>query len=247
MELYFVRHGQSQNNANENNPHYEESPDPVLTDMGIEQARYLAEFFEKNQQITKDAQTNHQNRYGFGVTHIYSSLMDRAVNTAMPTARALGVPFAAWVDIHEEGGIFSRDKKDALRGLPGKPRSYFERHFPEFQLPDHLDESGWWNRPFEPEAERRQRADRFLTDLIARHGDRDGQPEDRVAIFSHGGFFMHLMCSMLKLPWRQAAHGRQSWFYVNNASISRIDLSQKEIKICYVNRTDHLPDHLITH
>lgn len=246
MELYFIRHGQSQNNANARNPHYQESPDPVLTDHGMEQARHLADFFQKNQHIKQDEQGNSQNRYGFGITHIYSSLMDRAVNTAAPTARVLGVPFSAWIDIHEEGGIFARDKNNYLQGLPGKPRSYFQQYFPEFALPDHLDESGWWNRPFEGEAERPLRAEKFLAELINRHGDTSGQPEDRVAIFSHGGFFMHLMCAMLKLPWRQAAHNRQSWFEINNASISRVDFKRNEIKICYVNRTDHLPDYLIT-
>lgn len=223
-----------------------ESPDPELTEIGVEQARCLAEFIIRNQTVTQPNQWNAQNRFGFGLTHIYTSLMSRAVATAAPTARALELPFAAWVDIHEEGGIFGREGKSKLVGLPGKPRSYFEQNYPELSLPDHLNESGWWNRPFEADNERQPRADKFLVDLLARHGDRDDKPADRVAIFSHGGFFVHLVCAMLKLPWRQASNDLKSWFLLNNASISRFDIYREEITVCYMNRTDHLPDHLIT-
>jgi len=246
MELYFIRHGQSQNNANWENPEYTESPDPALTERGTEQACYLAEFFREAQPLVNEKEWNIQNRLGFGLTHIYSSLMERAVNTAAPTARALGIPFAAWEEIHESGGIFGRDGELKLAGFPGKSRSYFEKNFPELSLPDHLNGQGWWNRPFETEEECHQRAEKFLASLIARHGDRDGQPEQRVAIVSHGGFFVHLMFIILNTPWRQAAHGLQSWFMLNNCAISRFDLRAGEINIAYLNRTDHLPDRLIT-
>jgi broad specificity phosphatase PhoE len=67
-----------------------------------------------------------------------------------------------------------------------------------------------------------------------------------VAFVSHGGFYMRLICAMLQLPWRQASHGLKSWFTLNNCSISRFDVYKEEISIVYHNRTDHLPDHLIT-
>ena len=114
---------------------------------------------------------NNQNQFGFGFTHIYTSLMERAANTAVPTARALGIPLTAWVDIHEEGGIYAREKDERFQGLSGKPRSYFEQNHPELKLPDGYDESGWWNRPFESEEDRQPRADKVLAELLARHGD----------------------------------------------------------------------------
>lgn len=247
MELYFIRHGQSQNNANWGKPDYKESPDPALTEVGIEQARYVSEFLKNAQTIADAKQWNIQNRLGFGLTHIYSSLMERAVHTATPTARALGLPFAAWEEIHESGGIFGRDGENKRKGLPGKSRSYFEQNFPEITLPDHLNGTGWWNnRPCETEEECHSRAGKFLADLIARHGDRDGQIEHRVAVFSHGGFFVHLMFAILNAPWRRAAHGLDAWFSMNNCAISRFDFRAGEVSITYLNRTDHLPDHLIT-
>jgi len=246
MELYFIRHGQSQNNANWNNSDYEESPDPALTEIGHEQARLLAEFLKKHQAITNDKVWNIQNRYGFGLTHIYTSMMERAVYTAAPIAEALGLPLTAWKDIHEEGGIFSRDKASNRAGLPGKTRSFFVQNFPTLTLPEQLDETGWWNRPFEAEEERQPRADQVLAELVSRHEDQEGRPEHRVAFVSHGGFFMRLVCAMLKLPWRQAALGRRSWLLINNCSISRFDIHKQEINFAYLNRTDFLPDDLIT-
>lgn len=246
MELYFIRHGQSQNNARWDNPNYEESPDPALTEIGHEQAGLLAEFLKKNQTITDENVWNIQNRYGFGLTHIYTSLMERAAYTAAPIAQALDIPLIAWKEIHEEGGIYNRDKNSDVLTLPGRPRSYFTENFRTLTLPDDLDETGWWNRPFEAEEERQPRADQVFAELIARHKDQEGQPEHRVALVSHGGFYMRLISAILRLTWRQAALGMKSWFILNNCSISRFDIYKEEINIAYLNRTDHLPDHLIT-
>ena len=247
MQLYFIRHGQSINNANWNNPGYQENPDPCLTELGRKQARRLARYLKGHQSITDENNWNIQNRDGFGLTHLYTSLMERAVGTAAHLAHALpGIPFEAWPEIHEEGGIFSHEDKTKPMGLPGKPRSFFEKNFPALILPEALDESGWWNRPFEYDEERGPRAARFLTELLARHGDQDGRAEQRIAIVSHGGFFVQLMCALLDLPHRQASHHLKSWFLLNNCSISRFDLGRGDMLVAYLNRTDHLPDHLVT-
>jgi 2,3-bisphosphoglycerate-dependent phosphoglycerate mutase len=246
VQLYYIRHGQSQNNAGWGDDSYRQSSDPRLTDIGREQAQLLADFLSANQRLQKNDGWDVHNRHGFGLTHLYCSLMERAAHTAAPIARALNIPFAAWPEIHETGGIFSREEDTRLNGLPGKPRSYFEQHVPELSLPDWLDESGWWNRPFEADEERQPRAERFLADLLARHGDREGREEHRVAVVSHGGFFMHLMCAMLNLPYCQAAHNLRSWFLLSNCSISRFDFRKDEVLICYLNRTDYLPANLVS-
>ncbi|HET9910375.1 MAG TPA: histidine phosphatase family protein [Anaerolineales bacterium] len=246
MEFYFIRHGQSVNNAGWDDPDYKESPDPELTEIGKEQARLLAEFLKKNQAITDTKTWNSQNRYGFGLTHVYTSLMERAAFTAAPIAQALDIPLIAWKEIHEEGGIYSRGDKSNIVGLSGKPRSFFMENFQRLALSDDLDERGWWNRPFEAEEERQPRADQVFAELLARHRDKEGRPEHRVALVSHGGFFMRLLSAIIQLPWRQASHGLKSWFLLNNCSISRFDIHEDEITVAYINHTDHLPDHLIT-
>jgi 2,3-bisphosphoglycerate-dependent phosphoglycerate mutase len=150
----------------------------------------LAEFLKKNQKITDEEVWNIQNRDGFGLTQIYTSMMERAVYTAAPIAQALDIPLIAWKDIFEEGGIYSRGDKSNVLGLPGRPRSFFMQNFPTLTLPEELDETGWWNRPYEAEGERQPRADRVFAELLARHADQEGQPEHRVAFVSHGGFYM---------------------------------------------------------
>ncbi|HNK63191.1 MAG TPA: histidine phosphatase family protein [Anaerolineales bacterium] len=247
MQLYFIRHGQSINNANAGNDDYKENPDPYLTEIGKQQAQALAAYLKDRQEITKIDRWNNQNQYGYGLTHIYASLMERAVDTAAKTARALGnVPFEAWVDLHEEGGIYAREAAEKNLLLPGKPRSFFEQNFPGLKLPDSLGESGWWNRALEEETDRQPRADKVLAELLAKHADKEGQPEERIAFVSHGGFFVRFICAALKLPWRQAAHGFRSWFLLNNCSISRFDFHKDSFVVNYLNRTDHLPSHLLT-
>lgn len=245
MQLYFIRHGQSVNNAGWGDPDYKESPDPRLTEAGVAQAQAVAEHLRNRQEISKPDAWNAQNEHGYGITRVYASLMERAAVTASYTARRLGVPFEAW-DIHESGGIFGRDGEKKLQGLGGKPRSWFEANVPGFTLPETLDESGWWNRPFETEEECQLRAERVWRDLLARHGDRQGGSEERVAFVSHGGFFMHLMCAILNLPWKNASNGLRSWFLLHNCSLSRFDVRNEHVTICYLNRTDHLPRDLIT-
>jgi 2,3-bisphosphoglycerate-dependent phosphoglycerate mutase len=245
MQLYFIRHGQSINNANWNTPNYVESPDPWLTEIGVQQAQTLADFLAQHQQLTPHTSWDAQNRFGFGITRIYCSLMERAAHTASYTARKLNVPFEV-LDIQESGGIYGRVGEDKFAGLGGRPRSWFEAQIPELTLPDTLTESGWWNRPFETEEACQERAQRIWADLLTRHRDQADQPEERIAFVSHGGFFVHLMCAMLNLPWRAAAHGLASWFVLNNCSISRFDIRNDEINICYINRTDYFPDALVT-
>jgi broad specificity phosphatase PhoE len=253
MQLYFIRHGQSVNNAGWGNPDHKEHPDPALTEIGIQQAQILADFLapsrttSNGKNLDQTGESNPQNRLNEdGFTHLYASLMERAVHTASLLAPRLEIPFEAW-EIHESGGIFEREGKDKLQGLPGRPRSFFETNFPAISLPESVDENGWWReRPFETEEECQQRAGRIWSDLLNRHNSDIGQTEHRVALVSHGGFFMHLMCAILELPWKNASHGLRSWFLLNNCSLSRIDVRDGYVTICYLNRTDHLPADMIT-
>ena len=248
MQLYYIRHGQSVNNAGWGDPNYIESNDPVLTDIGQQQAQMLGEFLGKNQGDHSHNGWDPHNHHGFKITHIYTSLMERAVQTSMPIVHGLpGIPFAAWTHIHESGGIYGREGDIKDKGLPGKPRSYFETHYPQLALPEPLDERGWWGeRPIETEDQAHARAERVWIELLARHRDREGQPEHRVAFVSHGTFFVHLMGVMLNTPFRTAYLDMGYWFLLNNCSISRISVYKDEITICYINRTSHLPPHLIT-
>jgi len=248
MQLYFVRHAQSVNNAHWGDENYQESNDPELTAIGHNQVAHLTRFLSENQRLSGRAEWNPYNRYGFGLTHIYTSLMVRAVETAVPVARDIGLSLVAWPEIHEAGGIFSRLPENRMAGLPGKPRSFFNARFSELILPDWLDETGWWQSlPFEEVEQRDLRAKKVWAELLTRHGDRYNQPEHRIALISHGGFFMHLFTTALKIPMRRIKEfEHEYWFLMNNCGITRLDVTDGNVLVHYVNRTDFLTDDLIT-
>src|SRR5258708_4975179 len=147
MQLYFIRHAQSANNAlfAAGKGVEVRSHDPALTPLGQRQAECLAEYLARSNPGAATDTVDSQNPRGFGFTHLYCSLMLRAVATG--TAGAL--PPA------------------------GPGRADFARDYPDLVLPVSLDDAGWWPRPFEDEAERPERARRVLADLMARHGDND--------------------------------------------------------------------------
>ena len=263
MQLYFIRHAQSQNNAlwYSQGDYSGRIDDPTLTDIGKRQAVYLADFLTQKNSTVANTSRDTQNTTGFGLTHLYTSLMVRAVETSVVVARALNLPLVAWADLHEGGGVYLDDQDTGAHiGLPGNGRSYFETYFPELILPDWLDESGWWNKPFETREERKLRARRVLEQLVRSHRD----SPDRIAIFSHGGFYNHLLAVILNLSDQAGRQPPKSsvkelnadnvilssqvsvWFEMNNTAISRFDFTGEDIKLDYHNRVAHLPPDLIT-
>lgn len=245
MQLYFIRHGQSANNAILARTGYESarSEDPELTPNGHLQARHLARFLAARSSPVSVAGEDRQNVNGFDLTHLYCSLMVRAVATAAYISDATGVPTEAWEDVHEEWGIYLADVQTGERvGLPGKNRAYFEAHYPNLILPDGLGEQGWWNHSPELPEERIPRARRFVCDLLARHGN----THDRVAVVSHGGFYQCVLAVLFNIPLLDNVHFPETLrFSLNNGALTRVDFTDKT-RLVYANRLDFMPRELIT-
>lgn len=233
MQLYLIRHAQSANNHlwDVTGSSKGRNEDPDLTPTGVVQAGYLGDFYRE----VFHQRNNHRGVEPF--THLYTSLMLRAVKTAVAIADAVGCEVDTWQDVHECGGIYLEEEDGQPCGLPGKPRSYFEEHFPRLKLPAALDETGWWNRPFEELTKRRPRAERVYKDLLERHG----ASADRVAIVTHGAFYHQLLSAILGL-----GEACPNWFLMNNVGITRVDFFPEFINVAFLNRVDHLPDTLIT-
>lgn len=245
MQLYIIRHAQSENNdlwartGNSNG----RSPDPLLTKIGEQQAHCLGEHIATGW-AQADPDNDPHNRLGFHFTHLYTSLMVRAVATGWAIAERVNIPLVAWETIHEMGGIFEHDEATLTRsGLPGPNRAHFAQHYPYLVLPDSLGAVGWWGeRPYEPHAQVMWRAQQFLTELQARHA-----PDDRVAIVTHGGFFVAVLRTLFGFTSLDNDEGENRiWLHAHNTAISRLDFSEGQVDLLYLNRVDHLPTELIT-
>jgi 2,3-bisphosphoglycerate-dependent phosphoglycerate mutase len=238
MQFYFIRHGQSANNYLYETTGASEgrSEDPELTPVGRQQAETVARFLTQGDAAFAKS-SDRQNLAGFGITHVYTSLMVRAVATASVIARELNLPLGAWEELHEGGGIYLDDPETGAKvGQPGKNRAYFTAHYPNLILPASLDDTGWWNRPFEEYPQMFPRAERFLGELLVRHGG----TEDRIVVVSHGGFYNVLLRTIFKIARDDV------WFGINNAAITRIDFMSEEIALAYLNRVDFLSKELVT-
>jgi 2,3-bisphosphoglycerate-dependent phosphoglycerate mutase len=240
MHLYFIRHGQSENNAIWANTGSDQgrSHDPLLTQIGKEQAEFLADYFKQ----AKDDLNQEKEAYPFHrparLTHIYCSLMVRAVATGDVLAQALHLPLLGSPDIFEEGGIYMQDSESNEKiGLPGYGREYFSKNFPNLVWPESVNPAGWWSRGYELPEERPERTRKVLKNILEMHGGSD----DRVALISHGGFYNSFMKELIGIRERD-----QLWFTLNNTGVTRINFEADWVQLSYCNRTDFLPDWLLT-
>jgi 2,3-bisphosphoglycerate-dependent phosphoglycerate mutase len=247
MQLYLLRHAQSESNARwEDDPEtYGHDPDPGLTQTGRLQAEAAARFLASSNPASTGNPHDPGNRKGFGITHIYSSLMRRGVETSTVIGQAIGVPVHGRTDLHEWGGIYSLDAATGQRdGLPGSDRTFFEKGFPGLVLPPDFRDAGWWGRPHEPRTDVPARAKKVFENLLGQH--RNGA--DRVLVVSHGGFLNFLLAAIINLTAEQAQANLDAnfWFVFNNTGLTRVDIGPLFCGIVYHNRIEHLTDDLVT-
>ena len=237
MQLYFIRHAQSANNKlyDETGSWSGRDVDPGLTEAGHQQAQRLAEHLARANGETP--LHDYANRQGFGVTHLYTSPMLRAILTGAYIAESLSLPLTVWEDWHEIGGVIAIRENGEREGQPGATRSDLSSRFPDLILPESLSEEGWWSRPPESIEQQLERARHLVRDLMTRHG----RSEDRVAVISHGGFYNFFLTALL-----DTAPGDGFWFTLNNTGLTRLDFREEGIALTYANRLEHLPADLIT-
>ena len=241
MQLFFIRHAQSTNNAlrYDTGNHKKRTSDPLLTEIGQQQAELVGAYVGAKNNTNLADENDPHNRREFGLTHLYCSLMTRAIVTGTCISKASGVPLVAWPEIHEIGGIYDRHDDGSRTGIAGPGADYFAREFPHLQTPTPVAAGGWWDRPSESWDEARERARGVLATLYERHRDTD----DKVGLVSHGGFYWLFMRAVLGMEDKQNIR-----FTLSNTAITRIDLPREDdsIRILYHNRVDHLPHHLVT-
>jgi 2,3-bisphosphoglycerate-dependent phosphoglycerate mutase len=244
MELYVIRHAQSDNNDlyHRTGATLGRHPDPPLTAVGHQQAHLLAQFLAGHEPGELGYNAHLHNRDGFRLTHLYSSLMIRSIETAAYIARETELPLNGWPEIHERGGLYTEDEMGQVTNIPGLNKAELRASHPYLILPPSVGESGWWGRARETNEEAIDRARLVWAQLVQRH-----DAADRVAFITHGGFFQSLVSIAISEGELVQKLGKDGlWFGISNASISRIDLDNNGIIIRYLNRVDFLPGNLIT-
>ena len=247
MKLYLIRHGQSTGNLNYYNTDKSgRVPDPELTEMGHRQGQLLAKHMADPQgkPLQPPWLAREGGQQGFSLTHVYCSLMIRAILTAQYVAKACGLPLLADADIHESGGIYELSDDGTKIGLPGPDRGYFNERFPDLELPEILGQGGWINYQIETKEMFLQRSKKIVLDFMRRHAGTD----DCVAMVSHGNLidqFVNELTGARREPDNYDNHWVANWAF-HNTSITRIDFISGSRVIVYTNRLQHLPPELVT-
>lgn len=243
MRLYLLRHAQSINNALYlNEPEAFDTSrhsDPSLTDIGFQQAEYVAQHLAEAIDSPNDSEQ-------FDITHVYCSPMQRTLLTARPIAEKLKMVPEVWRDIHEIGGVFEIDGEGQVVGGTGMTRQQIIDRF-GYTVPETaVTEAGWWQpaKGSEKVADFLSRAIRVALQLR----ERKDSPE-RVVLVSHGAF----LDALIKALFNQIPMHPNQLFYTHyNAALTRIDFrddsgwDNDDLRLHYLNRVEHLPEALRT-
>jgi 2,3-bisphosphoglycerate-dependent phosphoglycerate mutase len=229
MELFLIRHGQSANNVLEDVSLRDK--DPELTELGQRQAARVAEFL-----VAGGHKDPHPRREGLPFfDHLYCSPMLRAMQTAEPIGRGLGIDPEIWVDIHEMGGIYlDHGEERGVIAYPGQTRGEMGERFPGYRLPEGVGEDGWWKGDgMESFAAGQGRAIGVASALKERAGS-----DERICLVSHGGY---MSCLLQALGRQLPAEG--FYYEHGNTAITRLCLSADGfVTLFFSNRVDHLSE-----
>jgi broad specificity phosphatase PhoE len=231
VQLYIIRHGQSSNNAL--GTEMGRSQDPVLTEIGVRQAEAVAAHLAQAQ----NPESIHEGR-SYRFDHLYCSAMTRALQTALPISKVLGIRPEIWVELHEQGGIYLDEGEKGRVGYPGLTRAALLEQFPDYHVSDEVTNEGWWKGGYESVGQAAGRAINVAQRLfeLSREGDQ------AIAMIGHGMFSNLLLKALFnQLP---SPHYYYSHY---NTGITRVDFFDEGfLSLRYLNRVSHLTPELMT-
>lgn len=222
MQLYLIRHAESENNAK---PAYQRNEDPSLTAIGRMQADLLAKWVSTLK---------------FDV--LITSPVLRAVQTTRFIVDATGQHVHVWDCLFEQGGIYPGFGPQATKGGKGLSRSEVIRHVcgdpSACTLDESLIESGWWGgRDRETPSEMQHRGSLVIERLI----DSFAATNKIVLAVIHADFKRELLEQMIDWPSDPSGSGS-----LRNTSITKLDYRQPCWHLDWFNSVSHLPAKMIT-
>lgn len=219
MQLYLIRHAESENNAR---PHYLRVEDPALTPVGRLQSDALAQWIRS---LKIDALVTSPFRRSLQTSRIVGDLCKPA--EAM-----------VWHDVFERGGCYCGFGDSDVEGRPGLGRSSILLELPTAVVDTSISEEGWWSgRAKETEQETLCRAAVVIDRLVERFS---GSEKNVVAVL-HADFIRTMLVQMLHPTADATLFGP-----LRNTGITKVDFDGSRWRLDWLNSVSHLPVRLIT-
>lgn len=246
IEVWLVRHAQSQNNAAGET---ERQPDPALTDLGHWQASALAQYLRESgdsfyrksvsafRRALQTAAPLNASETGQAIEKGRALENGQTLETGAAAGAARAAGFEIWREIHEVGGCYLGHAEQPLQAVPGLSREEVQVEFP-WAAPPADWTSGGWNRL--PGHETRQqaipRADLVRQTLQQAAAQVQTSEPSRWLLVSHGEFIALLLSRCLT--------GGEDYFVrprsLYNTSITKLVVTPQQCRLLEFNQIAHL-------
>ena len=210
MNLYLIRHGQSYGNIGIS------EPDPRLTDLGKEQARFTGK-------ILPDGPT-HQlgNQLKKPIDRIFCSPMRRALQTASIIGEVVDMPVTVRPDLYECGGT----RPECMIA------AQIAEAYPQIQFDPSMPEGPWWPEENEGWSGGIARAKRVVDWLKNTYNGTD----ESIVLVAHAVFINAVSNVLMNV------HPDDSLSLTfNNCSINRFILRPDRTILIGMNEVSHMP------
>jgi 2,3-bisphosphoglycerate-dependent phosphoglycerate mutase len=218
MQLYLIRHAESENNAR---PGYLRVEDPPITTIGRMQADHLAAWTRT-----------------LKIDTLITSPFLRTLQTTRAVVDATQLPVSIWHTVFERGGCYRGYGDDAKQGGMGLGRSAIEKLIPGSTIDETIPETGWWGgRDRETHEDAVVRAGQVIKRLEATFGNNG----HHVVAIIHADFKRQLLIQMLAGLADASAFGP-----LRNTGITKVDFDGTRWRLDWLNSVSHLPAKIIT-
>jgi 2,3-bisphosphoglycerate-dependent phosphoglycerate mutase len=219
MQLYLIRHAESENNAR---PAYQRVEDPSITPVGRLQAEALAQWTRS-----------------LKIDVLITSPFRRSLQTSrMVLESSKPTEAFIWHNVFERGGCYLGYGNTDIQPRPGLGRSLIMNELPLAVLDDTITEEGWWvGKQKETDEETELRAGLVINRLVETFGD---SGKNIIAVL-HADFIRTMLAQMLS-PGADA----NQFGPLRNTGITKVDYSGDRWRLDWLNSVSHLPVKLIT-
>lgn len=212
MQLYLVRHAQSENNSK---PESERVEDPGITSLGHQQADALSKWMAS-----------------VDIDFLVTSGFLRALQTADYVSRSTRLPINVWRDIHEVGGCYRGYIKGKEEGAPGMSHQAIHEAYPESIIDPAIGPEGWWgSRPYESQADATHRARKMLDQITRQFAE----TEKSVVAIIHADFKVCLLRLLLGDSFVEELVGPMM-----NAGVTKFTYTHSTWQLQMLNSVTHL-------